>query len=703
MAGAGLLRQLSAVVVFLLIWVIIIACQAVGQPVSREIDSDLSKIADKFIVNAEELLHMDIIMSIDEVEATITDETTRKNLEYIFLITHYYFSLENKDKLQEYSEILQKNATILEHHSFVRVAEIFKSFSVGLGGHYDTAINELKNHLESAINSNDELATIIAYHTLMGLEPLEGEFYSALIYAEKANEIIKSTRYESQMWLHHYNSLTYLYTELEDLENALIAANKSLKIVRDKGLYADVSTLIYNIGISLQFKKYYAMSDRLFDVLIAFYDRTGQENMNLYSYYGKALIYHDLEQPTKTLEYVYKALEYKDTDESFATSVLQLGAEQLADQGDIETAKLYREGIQDYFDKYPEFKNSFWDNLNLKIDSKIAYAEKRYEDAFHLMEQYNKVSSIELEKSTSNDIMNIRSSFSTTLRTEQLEKELLLEKQQMQLQQMILIVAGFSVILILLTYLLLLQRRNSEKLRKSKLEAEAANSSKSEFLANMSHEIRTPLNAVIGFAEALEMGVGADDKEKRNESLKIIANSGRKLNNLISDILDFSKIEAGKFELNLEPVYPGDIFKKNLPIIRDLAEKGDVTFQGIRNSDKKVLVDRNRLDQILLNFITNAIKYNRPNGSIEFGCFDSDNGMLRIYVKDSGIGIPKNKEIHLFTPFDRLEPSDIASSGIGLGLFICKKLTESMGGIIGYTSEVDKGTTFWVEFPSIVE
>ncbi len=229
--------------------------------------------------------------------------------------------------------------------------------------------------------------------------------------------------------------------------------------------------------------------------------------------------------------------------------------------------------------------------------------------------------------------------------------------------------------------------------------ANSASSAKSEFLATMSHEIRTPLNAIIGFAESLEMGIAAEDKDERNERLRIIANSGRQLNNLISDILDFSKVEAGKLEFKIAMVLPSDVFEDCLPTIQQLAENKNITLQGIKKSDKEILVDPARLEQILINFFSNAVKYNKPSGLIEFGCCETADNHLRIYVKDTGIGIPKEKEELIFSHFDRINQSNSGIEGIGLGLAICKKLTESMNGAIGYETTFGKGSTFWVEFP----
>ncbi|PCI53977.1 MAG: hypothetical protein COB36_11405 [Alphaproteobacteria bacterium] len=229
--------------------------------------------------------------------------------------------------------------------------------------------------------------------------------------------------------------------------------------------------------------------------------------------------------------------------------------------------------------------------------------------------------------------------------------------------------------------------------------ADSASKAKSDFLASMSHEIRTPLNAIIGFAEALEMGIGADDKEERNERLKIISDSGKQLNNLISDILDFSKVEAGKIELNIKPVLPCDVFKKCLPTIKQFTEDKSISFQSIKESDNEILVDPARLEQIIMNFITNAVKYNKPNGTVEFGCYEPSDNHVRVYVKDTGIGIPKEYEDLIFSPFDRISHNNIGIEGIGLGLAICKKLTEAMNGIIGYETTLGKGSTFWIEFP----
>jgi len=230
-------------------------------------------------------------------------------------------------------------------------------------------------------------------------------------------------------------------------------------------------------------------------------------------------------------------------------------------------------------------------------------------------------------------------------------------------------------------------------------EATEANKAKSEFLSSMSHELRTPLNAIIGFAESLDLGINIENPEKRTETLKSIAAAGRDLNELIGNILDFAKIEEGMIDLSVENVVPSDVFNSCLPIIDQMTRERSIEYKGIKGSGKSIRVDPFRLKQILINFISNAIKYNKEGGGLEFGCYEVPGNRVRVYVSDTGLGIPENSKDRVFQSFDRLRIEDTDVPGSGIGLSISKKLAEYMGGQIGFESELDVGSTFWVEFP----
>jgi PAS domain S-box-containing protein len=234
----------------------------------------------------------------------------------------------------------------------------------------------------------------------------------------------------------------------------------------------------------------------------------------------------------------------------------------------------------------------------------------------------------------------------------------------------------------------------TEELRAANAEADRANRAKSDFLSRMSHELRTPLNAILGFGQLLERRV-SDGRDR--ESVEQILKGGRHLLTLINEILDISRIEAGRLSLSAEPVQVGDALKRVLDLARPLAAERHVVFAAddVVRDERYVLADSQRLQQVLLNLVSNAIKYNRDGGRITLACDAAGDGWLRITVRDTGAGIAPALQRRLFTPFDRLG-ADAVVEGTGLGLALSKGLVEAMGGRIGFESTEGEGSTFWV-------
>ena len=230
--------------------------------------------------------------------------------------------------------------------------------------------------------------------------------------------------------------------------------------------------------------------------------------------------------------------------------------------------------------------------------------------------------------------------------------------------------------------------------------AEAANRAKSEFFSRMSHELRTPLNSILGFGQLLEMGdLNAPQRESTNQIVK----GGRLLLALINEVLDIARIEAGGAALfSPQEVAVGHVIEEVLVMIQPLADQAGIRLLPPHpgNCNLAVLADLQRLKQVLLNLVSNAIKYNREGGTVAVSCAGRGE-MLRISVTDTGFGIAPNKIHRLFEPFDRLDEEHKGETGTGLGLTLSKGLVEAMHGSVGVESTLGHGSTFWVELPLI--
>ncbi len=232
-------------------------------------------------------------------------------------------------------------------------------------------------------------------------------------------------------------------------------------------------------------------------------------------------------------------------------------------------------------------------------------------------------------------------------------------------------------------------------------ELRSASAAKSEFLSSMSHELRTPLNAVLGFAQLLERDRKQPLSERQQERLQHVLHGGEHLLRLIDDVLDLSRIEAGRITISCEPVVVHDVLTEVMTTLEPMAARAKIKLElaPVPSDLPRVVADRTRLAQILMNFGSNAIKYGRPEGRATFQA-TSDGHHVRITVVDDGIGIPADKRDKLFEPFQRAGQETGPIEGTGIGLVISRRLAGLMQGSVGFTSEAGRGSQFWVEVPS---
>ncbi|SFG70317.1 protein-histidine pros-kinase [Duganella sp. CF458] len=241
------------------------------------------------------------------------------------------------------------------------------------------------------------------------------------------------------------------------------------------------------------------------------------------------------------------------------------------------------------------------------------------------------------------------------------------------------------------------RRQIERKLLEQKLELEQASKAKDRFLASMSHELRTPLNAILGFGQLLQNEKLPLSQPQRYAFAGNIVQAGQHLLHLINETLDLAKIEVGAVTLSLEPVALDDLLREASKMIEAMADARQVTVYLSEPGGLCVKADRIRLRQIVLNLLTNAVKYNSKGGHVWVTCGQGDVGRVWLAVRDDGPGLSGEQLAGLFQPFNRLGQEGGSEEGSGIGLVLSRRLAELMNATISVTSSVGQGSTFAVE------
>ncbi len=261
---------------------------------------------------------------------------------------------------------------------------------------------------------------------------------------------------------------------------------------------------------------------------------------------------------------------------------------------------------------------------------------------------------------------------------------------------------GIGSALLLLQAQMRRMRAHAEALERAKLEAEAANRSKSMFLANMSHELRTPLNAIIGFTDFIRSEtLGPIRPAEYAEYVEDVNASGKHLLNVINAILDMSKIEANRLELNEEEIDPADLCRSVSRMLRETAKRRGIEIRiSVPDDVPDLLADPQFMRQILLNLLTNALKFSDAGQTVRLSVEQNREGGLVFTVEDEGIGIAEEDIARVLEPFGQAENALTRTrEGTGLGLPLCKALAEAHGGRLVLESVLGKGTTVRIVLP----
>jgi signal transduction histidine kinase len=243
--------------------------------------------------------------------------------------------------------------------------------------------------------------------------------------------------------------------------------------------------------------------------------------------------------------------------------------------------------------------------------------------------------------------------------------------------------------------------RSNQELAAALELAREASQAKSRFLASVSHELRTPLNGIIGFSQLLHDGAVGEVSTDQRECLADVLNCSNHLLALIDHVLDLTKIEAGKMEFRYESISLQEVAAEAMDSVKGLAAAKQIELRlQVDSGLGKVQADPSRLKQVMLNYLSNALKFTPERGTVAMEITAEAGGGYRVLVSDTGAGIPPEDLGRLFTEFGQLGPAEKAKAGTGLGLAITKRIVEAQGGRVGVESKIGRGSRFWAVLPA---
>ncbi|MDH5407385.1 MAG: HAMP domain-containing histidine kinase [Gammaproteobacteria bacterium] len=245
----------------------------------------------------------------------------------------------------------------------------------------------------------------------------------------------------------------------------------------------------------------------------------------------------------------------------------------------------------------------------------------------------------------------------------------------------------------------------THELTHAKEAAESANRAKTEFLARMSHELKTPLHAISGFSQLMIEETAGELNSVYKEYADSMHTASKHLQSIIDELLDFSMIEIGKIKTFIAPCQVKKVIDSCIQIVDRKADEKNIsiTYANDIDNNAMIMVDESRLQEIIINLLTNAIKYNHDDGSVIIDIKRTDKNKVSISITDDGMGISKIEQAKVFTEFERLHADDQCIEGTGIGLAITKRLVEHMDGSISLQSKLGQGSSFTVEFPVAID
>lgn len=500
-------------------------------------------------------------------------------------------------------------------------------------------------------------------------------------------------------------SMLLLYADSGDLNALLETSSQLLEIGDASGLPVNGSLIIENLSYVLRLRSEYELSFNFLESLVTILKREGKEDQIQPLYLGMALSAHRFEQFQQSRDVIEEALDVLPADDPDRPAIYIIQTLNLIKLGEISEASAMLENAQSVFPQSNIAENERWQAELLQAQAQVARAEGRLADAMNHSEAFVDTFVSSIRKENSDEVKRLRASLAAELGRVHAERELLDREQQLSKQRLraqTIILALMVALLIGVATAFIYQRQISKTLDVAKRKAEAANAAKSRFLANMSHELRTPLNAIIGFSDLLMLSGKKDTQDQQaSEYAGLINRSGQHLLDIISDILNVAQIETGGVAVVRKTCNFQSIIEDTAMIVDAQAEEmGKRVIYNIDARLPDLCVDARRLTQVLVNLVSNALKFTDENARIEVTARRTKAGGFYISVSDNGIGIEAAKLDTIMEPFVQAsEGWDRSHQGVGLGLPIVKSIIEQHGGTLDIWSKSGQGTRVSIQLP----